>query len=246
MSDVILAPPPKTGPGASAGANLSKMLAVLARGDIMLAIGVIGIMVVLILPLPPFAARSLARRLDHLLGADPDDGAVHRRSRSSSPSFPTVLLIATMLRLALNLASTRLILAHGHNGHRGRRPRHRGVRQLRHGRQFRHRHHRLRDPDHRELHRHHQGLGPHRRSRGALHPRRHARQADGDRRRPLGRPDRRAGGQEAAQGRSRTKAPSSAPWTAPRSSCAATPSPACSSPSSTSSAASSSASCSRA
>ena len=31
-------------------------------------------------------------------------------------AFPTVLLIATMLRLALNLASTRLILAHGHEG----------------------------------------------------------------------------------------------------------------------------------
>jgi len=31
-------------------------------------------------------------------------------------SFPTVLLIATMLRLALNLASTRLILANGHEG----------------------------------------------------------------------------------------------------------------------------------
>ena len=43
---------------------------------------------------------------------------------------------------------------------------------------------------------------------------------------------------QGARGRER---PSSAPWTAPRSSCAATPSPACSSPSSTSSAASSSA-----
>jgi flagellar biosynthesis protein FlhA len=31
-------------------------------------------------------------------------------------SFPTVLLIATMLRLALNLASTRLILSNGHTG----------------------------------------------------------------------------------------------------------------------------------
>src|SRR3546814_8967506 len=31
-------------------------------------------------------------------------------------SFPTILLISTMLRLALNLASTRLILAEGHNG----------------------------------------------------------------------------------------------------------------------------------
>ncbi|MGD0025210.1 MAG: flagellar biosynthesis protein FlhA, partial [Xanthobacteraceae bacterium] len=31
-------------------------------------------------------------------------------------AFPTVLLISTMLRLALNLASARLILAHGHEG----------------------------------------------------------------------------------------------------------------------------------
>ena len=31
-------------------------------------------------------------------------------------SFPAILLIATMLRLALNLASTRLILADGHTG----------------------------------------------------------------------------------------------------------------------------------
>jgi flagellar biosynthesis protein FlhA len=31
-------------------------------------------------------------------------------------SFPTVLLIATMLRLGLNLATTRLILSEGHTG----------------------------------------------------------------------------------------------------------------------------------
>ena len=31
-------------------------------------------------------------------------------------AFPTILLIATMLRLSLNLASTRLILANGHTG----------------------------------------------------------------------------------------------------------------------------------
>ncbi len=33
-------------------------------------------------------------------------------------SFPTVLLIATMLRLGLNLATTRLILSEGHDRHR--------------------------------------------------------------------------------------------------------------------------------
>ncbi|MDP5012224.1 MAG: FHIPEP family type III secretion protein, partial [Alphaproteobacteria bacterium] len=31
-------------------------------------------------------------------------------------SFPTVLLVSTMIRLALNVASTRLILSHGHEG----------------------------------------------------------------------------------------------------------------------------------
>ncbi|KAG9563371.1 hypothetical protein KCV01_g20738, partial [Aureobasidium melanogenum] len=31
-------------------------------------------------------------------------------------SFPTVVLFATLLRLALNIASTRVVLLHGHNG----------------------------------------------------------------------------------------------------------------------------------
>jgi flagellar biosynthesis protein FlhA len=31
-------------------------------------------------------------------------------------SFPTILLLTTSLRLALNIASTRLILTHGHEG----------------------------------------------------------------------------------------------------------------------------------
>ena len=85
-------------------------------------------------------------------------------------------------------------------GHGGGRPRHRGVRQLRDGRQLRHRDHRVRDPDHRELRRDHEGLGPHRRGRRPLHPRRDAGQADGHRRRPLGRPDRREGGQGPPRG----------------------------------------------
>ena len=91
-------------------------------------------------------------------------------------------------------------------GHRGRRPRHRGVRQFRDERQLRDRHHRVHDPGDRELRGHHQGLGPHRRSRGALQPRRHAGQADGDRRRSLGRPDqreRRAHAPQAPGGRER-------------------------------------------
>lgn len=33
-------------------------------------------------------------------------------------SFPTVILIATLLRLALNVASTRVVLIRGHEGRR--------------------------------------------------------------------------------------------------------------------------------
>ena len=235
----------QVGSGSRGFPSLTEIVTILRRGDLALAFGILTILVVLILPLPPvmldlFLAISITLSVLILMTS------LFIQTPLEFSAFPTVLLISTMLRLSLNLASTRLILSHGHEGTRRRRPRHRGLRQLRDGRQFRHRHHRVRDPGDRELRGHHQGLGPHRRSRGALPPRRHARQADGDRRRSLGRPDRREGRQGAAQGRSRTKAASSAPWTAPRNSSAATPSRACSWSSSTSSAASSSASPSRA
>ena len=42
--------------------------------------------------------------------------AVFIRKPLEFSSFPTVLLITTMMRLALNLASTRLILGHGNEG----------------------------------------------------------------------------------------------------------------------------------
>jgi flagellar biosynthesis protein FlhA len=85
------------------------------RGDILLAFGVITILVILIMPMPrwlldvsltgsiTFSALIL---MTVLFIKRPLDFSV----------FPTILLIATMLRLALNLASTRLILADGHNG----------------------------------------------------------------------------------------------------------------------------------
>jgi flagellar biosynthesis protein FlhA len=87
----------------------------LRRGDILLAVGVMTILVVLILPLPPilldlFLAISIILSILILMTSL----FIHTPLEFSA--FPTVLLIATMLRLALNLASTRLILAHGHDG----------------------------------------------------------------------------------------------------------------------------------
>ena len=89
--------------------------AMLRRGDLMLAIGVMTILVVLILPLPPivldlFLAISIIISVLILMTA------LFIQTPLEFSSFPTVLLIATMLRLALNLASTRLILSHGHEG----------------------------------------------------------------------------------------------------------------------------------
>ena len=74
-------------------------------------------------------------------------------------------------------------------GHRRRGPRHRGLRRVRGRRQLRRRHRRVLDPDHHQLRGRHQGRRPHLGGQRALHPRRDARQADGDRRRPQRRPD---------------------------------------------------------
>ncbi|MGH1353294.1 MAG: flagellar biosynthesis protein FlhA, partial [Methyloligellaceae bacterium] len=88
---------------------------VAVRGDIGLALGVIAILMVLIMPMP-------AMMLDLLLAISITFSVlilmtslfIHTALEFSA--FPTVLLIATMMRLALNLASTRLILTHGHQG----------------------------------------------------------------------------------------------------------------------------------
>jgi flagellar biosynthesis protein FlhA len=85
------------------------------RSDIAFAVGILSIIVVLILPMP-------ALLLDFMLALSITFSVlilmttlfIQRPLEFSA--FPTVLLVSTMLRLALNLASTRLILAHGHEG----------------------------------------------------------------------------------------------------------------------------------
>ena len=85
------------------------------RGDIALAVGVMTILVVLILPLPPMLL-DFALAISIIFSVLILMTALFIHTPLEFSSFPTVLLIATMLRLALNLASTRLILAHGHEG----------------------------------------------------------------------------------------------------------------------------------
>ncbi|HZO47201.1 MAG TPA: flagellar biosynthesis protein FlhA [Xanthobacteraceae bacterium] len=87
----------------------------LKRGDLALAIGVMLILVVLILPLPPMLL-DLALALSITFSVLILMTALFIQAPLEFSAFPTVLLISTMLRLSLNLASTRLILSHGHEG----------------------------------------------------------------------------------------------------------------------------------
>ena len=103
------------GEGSLALSRLSDLGTMLRRSDIALAVGMMAILVVLILPLPALLldfslAISITFSVLILMTA------LFIQAPLEFSAFPTVLLIATMLRLALNLASTRLILAHGHEG----------------------------------------------------------------------------------------------------------------------------------
>ena len=85
------------------------------RRDIMFALGIVGILIVLLLPVPPAL-------LDFLLGISITISVLILMTvlfidrPLSLSSFPTILLIATMMRLSLNIATTRVILSEGHSG----------------------------------------------------------------------------------------------------------------------------------
>ena len=86
-----------------------------ARGEVYMAVGVIGVILLLILPIPKFLldlllAISLVSSVLILMTA------VMMKRPLDFAIFPTVLLVATLFRLGLNLASTRLVLSHGHEG----------------------------------------------------------------------------------------------------------------------------------
>jgi len=116
MADAAAAAPAPT-PAATPGFTISMadVRHALGRSDIFFALGVVAILVVLILPLPPavldfMLGISITISVLILMTALFVDKPLHLSS------FPTILLIATMLRLSLNIASVRLILSHGHEG----------------------------------------------------------------------------------------------------------------------------------
>lgn len=85
------------------------------RSDIALALGIVLMLVILILPLAPWlldVALALSLTFSVLVLMT----SIFIEKPIQFTSFPLVLLITTLFRLALNLSSTRLILSNGNQG----------------------------------------------------------------------------------------------------------------------------------
>jgi flagellar biosynthesis protein FlhA len=99
----------------SGGFDWNALTKLFVRGEYALGLGVMALVMMLIIPIPPFL-------LDFLLAISITLSvlilmtALLIQKPLEFSAFPTVLLLATLLRLALNIATTRLILAHGHEG----------------------------------------------------------------------------------------------------------------------------------
>lgn len=101
---------PTTGMAGAKGA-----LGGILRGDTALALGIVMILTFMLIPIPTFlldlglAVSILFSILILML-------VLSIQKPLEFSTFPTVLLISTALRLGLNIAATRLILSHGHDG----------------------------------------------------------------------------------------------------------------------------------
>src|SRR3569833_1894107 len=98
------------------GALSDRMRLLLKYGDLWLVVGLFGTILLLILPVAPFIldlllTLSIGLSLLTLLVI------LYLRTPAEFTGFPTLLLFITLYRLALNVASTRLILLDGYAGH---------------------------------------------------------------------------------------------------------------------------------
>src|SRR5215475_15479914 len=95
--------------------NVTNVRAMFMRGEIALAGAVLGILSIMLIPLPPWM-------LDGLLALSVTSSilvlmtALMIQKPLEFTAFPSVLLLSTLLRLSLNIASTRLILSQGQSG----------------------------------------------------------------------------------------------------------------------------------
>src|SRR5579863_8539667 len=100
---------------ATAASSTMPALREVLRSGVGVPLGVLSVLAMIVLPLPPMALDvlftfSIALSIVIVM-------AVFYVARPIEfGTFPTVLLLATLLRLALNVASTRVVLLNGHSG----------------------------------------------------------------------------------------------------------------------------------
>jgi len=87
----------------------------LRRSDIMAPLGIIGILMLMIIPLPPMLL-DLCLALNITVGILILIICLYSEKAVDFSIFPSILLVTTLFRLSLNVASTRLILLHGNEG----------------------------------------------------------------------------------------------------------------------------------
>ena len=93
--------------------NLPSLLRGLSQNGLLLALLGLGFLLVLPLPTPLLSLLLVA---DLLLSALVLSALVRARSAAQVSTLPTLLLLGALFRLALNIASSRLILTHGDAG----------------------------------------------------------------------------------------------------------------------------------
>ncbi|WP_024902550.1 type III secretion system export apparatus subunit SctV [Robbsia andropogonis] len=87
-----------------------------SRNDILLAFILVGVVFMMILPLPTWLVDTLIA-INMTLSAILLMVAMYLPSPLSFSSFPSVLLVTTLFRLAISISTTRLILLQGDAGH---------------------------------------------------------------------------------------------------------------------------------
>jgi type III secretion protein V len=85
------------------------------HSDVYLALAIAGVVGAMIIPLPPWLLDALLA-LNLGLGFTLLVAALYAKEALKVAAFPTLLLITTLFRLALNVSSTRLALLEAHAG----------------------------------------------------------------------------------------------------------------------------------
>jgi flagellar biosynthesis protein FlhA len=95
--------------------GLAGLERVMANHDVAFAVGLAAILATLLIPLPTFLMDALLS-ISIAVGLGTLVVVLSARETSELPAFPSLLLLVTLFRLSLNVASTRLILLNGDAG----------------------------------------------------------------------------------------------------------------------------------